>query len=234
MPGKRRTASPHKSGPHAKKRQHVLQKLLHSNGALARAAALADAGEANSLAASSAPPGKGSAPLPDSAEPVAAGNAAVEAACGQDGAPVPGSATPVAAGNAAEAAAACKDDGSFPALAAEVAAGSAAVAAAGPTAEPAAVETVDYKDSGSRLWTANPAMEAGILPDYGILPDSATPVATAMASGGCGSSMELPDFDTLWELNDAESISCVSLDRLPPCSQAMVPISPSAEIVRQE
>ena len=132
MPGKRRTASPHKSGPHAKKGQHVLRKLLHSNGVLARAAALADAGEANSLAASSAPPGKGSAPLPDSAEPVAAGNAAVEAACGQDGAPVPGLATPVAAGN------------------------------------------------------------------------------------------------------DAESISCVSLDLLPPCSQAMVPISPSAEIVRQE
>ena len=77
MRGKRRKASPHKSGPHAKKRQHVLQKLLHSNGVLVRAAALADAGEANSLAASSAPPGKGSAPLPDSAEPVAAGNAAV-------------------------------------------------------------------------------------------------------------------------------------------------------------
>ena len=109
MPGKRRTDSPHKSGPHAKKGQHVLRKLLHSNGVLARAAALAD-----------------------SAEPVAAGNAAVEAACGQDGAPVPGLATPVAAGN------------------------------------------------------------------------------------------------------DAESISCVSLDLLPPCSQAMVPISPSAEIVRQE
>ena len=144
MPGKRRTASPHKSGPHAKKGQHVLQKLLDSNGVLARAAALADAGEANSLAASSAPPGKGSAPLPDSAEPVAAGNAAVEAACGQDGAPVPGSPVPLDA------------------------------------------------------------------------------------------AMELPDFDTLWESNDAESISMLSLDLLPPCSQAMVPISPSAEIVRQE
>ena len=110
----------------------------------------------------------------------------------------------------------------------------AASTAAGPTAEPAALETVDYKDSGSRLWTANPDMEAGILADYGILPDSATPVATAMASGGCGSSVELPDFDTLWELNDAESISMLSLDQLPLCSQAMVPISPSAEIVRQE
>ena len=142
MPGKRRKASPHKSGPHAKKGQHVLQKLMDSNGVLARAAALADAGETNSLAASSAPPGKGSAPLPDSAEPVAAGNAAVEAACGQDGAPVPGSAMPVA--------------------------------------------------------------------------------------------VELPDFDTLWELKDAESISMLSLDLLPLCSQAMVPISPSAEIVRQE